>query len=498
MAPFLDKLQLVAHEPLTYVAFLALVGAWLWRAYFLRTKSYIDSQRNLPKRDQLSGLQLLVLGYPAKITKNHLTLLQRRYFLVAFIATLICIIILAGLITHYWSLPADEVRKHLGQIEGQNNKDAEKLSAIESEINKLAEQQAVFQTAFADYLRKAEKTSEPPPPSIELIQAKKNVETSLADVKEHVKEYSQAPSKPPLSHALSQIDKAEQVIRAADETLLNRVTLKNNFIQRYKDRATISTNALIDKVGGIHTPQTDGDIHIAGRADEVGLTFVAEIMNAKDEQQTIKMLKSVEGIPTPIALAGVWRIWFESGGASVSVQGEPMTPAGTTNPAHVFEIHPVTSIDNNILSGSIRPIVGFTNKDAQAAFLRFENALCKIARTSTTTTLECPLIGFNYPEFILEVNSAAQEIEDGWLLPANVYTLDNKLLARTRRMVFVKGTAAGEKVNGLRPGNRLHVLGMPRVNFAEVENKANNANGEVSINLPYEMVIVGIFGEGTI
>ena len=59
------------------------------------------------------------------------------------------------------------------------------------------------------------------------------------------------------------------------------ITLKNDFIEQFKDQATISVSYTVDKAHRHpNPPKNDGDLHAAGRADEVGLPIVAEIMNA--------------------------------------------------------------------------------------------------------------------------------------------------------------------------------------------------------------------------
>jgi hypothetical protein len=219
MQLFLEKLQLVAHEPLTYVAFLVLVGAWLWRAYFLRTKDYIASLKTLPERDQLSGLQLLALGYPQKVTANQLKLLQQRYFLIAFVATLVCVIILAGLTIHYWSLPADEVKKRLGHIEEQGNKAADLLMSIDEKMKGLDEQKALLQEFLALYEEKAKGTPEAPAPPAEISQAKDRVQAELESVKKQLAEYVRLYGELPRPQIQAQLGQAEQAVRDAEELL---------------------------------------------------------------------------------------------------------------------------------------------------------------------------------------------------------------------------------------------------------------------------------------
>src|SRR5438309_1833140 len=101
-------------------------------------------------------------------------------------------------------------------------------------------------------------------------------------------------------------------------------------------------------------------------------------MNAKDQQKAIEAFRTAEASSTLIALGGVWRIWFLHGGGSHYVQGDPMSRAESSNPNHVFEIHPVTSVGTMTVLNSLRPIDGFQPKDAQEAFSRFESLPCKI------------------------------------------------------------------------------------------------------------------------
>src|SRR5262249_11405646 len=115
------------------------------------------------------------------------------------------------------------------------------------------------------------------------------------------------------------------------------ITLKNDFIEKYKLRATIETKFTVDAVGKIHPPKEDGDLHFAGRADEVKLAMVAEIMNAKDEKDAVAAVKKAEG-KEPIKVAGAWRIWCEHAGGGSHTQGKELKKFTTSNPDHVFEI----------------------------------------------------------------------------------------------------------------------------------------------------------------
>src|SRR5438046_4617451 len=74
------------------------------------------------------------------------------------------------------------------------------------------------------------------------------------------------------------------------------ITLKNEFIEQFKNTATISVSFVVDKAHVRPNPATkDGDLHVAGRADEVGLAIVAEIMNAASQKTAVDAIHAAEG-----------------------------------------------------------------------------------------------------------------------------------------------------------------------------------------------------------
>ena len=74
------------------------------------------------------------------------------------------------------------------------------------------------------------------------------------------------------------------------------ITLKNDFIERYKHRATIEVDFLIVHAKARpNSPSKDGDLHVAGLADEIGLAVVAEIMNARDQREARDLVKEFDG-----------------------------------------------------------------------------------------------------------------------------------------------------------------------------------------------------------
>ncbi len=284
------------------------------------------------------------------------------------------------------------------------------------------------------------------------------------------------------------------------------ITLKNDFIEQMKDRATVSATYTVDKAH-VHPnpPPKDGDMHIAGRAPEVGLPIVAEIMNAGFEKQSVDLIHGVEGTGNTVNMVGAWRIWTEHGGNSTQVQGAPLSAFTTTNPPHVFEIHPIVSLNNTSLAKSFRPIVplkpkdpGFKPKDAHDAFRAYENIRSHISATQSTTTIVTSMGGYNYVEFVLELNETPVKLEDGHAAEAQVLTVDGQLLVHNRRMVFVQDTPPDKAVRSLGVGKQLHVLGVPRIDLKLVSWRTRNAQERPEVlawNLPYEIVVVGVYSK---
>jgi hypothetical protein len=278
------------------------------------------------------------------------------------------------------------------------------------------------------------------------------------------------------------------------------ITLKNDFIEQYKDRATISASFIVDKAHQHpNPPEKDGDLHAAGRADEVGLPMVAEIMNAASQTAAVDAIHSVEGTGSPISLTGVWRIWCEHGGDSKQVQGEELQPFDTTNPPHVFQIHPITDFNSTSILGSLHPIdKRFKTKDAETSFVKYESLKSHITLNGDTTTITTTMAGYNYVEFVAVPlqNEHQATFTDGTGVLATFYDLDGRLLVHKRRIVFVKDSPEEKALKSLKPGEGMHVVGVPRVSLKLLSYRIqHHSENEEMLDwaLPYEIVIVGFY-----
>jgi hypothetical protein len=225
-------------------------------------------------------------------------------------------------------------------------------------------------------------------------------------------------------------------------------------------------------------------------------------MNAAEVANAVSVVHQVEGTQTQIPLSGAWRIWCEHGGNSRQVQGEHLDPFNTTNPAHVFEIHPITKLKGIDLLPTLHKIEGYTTKDADTAFQKYESLACEITVGDSDTTILTQMAGYNYVEFAARLKYGAkdmQEVEDGRLQMAEVCDLEGEPLVRKVRLVFVKGSDPEVQTKNAQ-GKLVHLLGIPRIDLALVSWRANEAkrpHGNKDVlkwALPYEVIAVGFYG----
>jgi len=277
----------------------------------------------------------------------------------------------------------------------------------------------------------------------------------------------------------------------------NTVVLKRAFVEKYKDRATIDVGLVVDHAHKTpNAPVKDGDLHVAGRAPkEVGLPMVAEVMNAAQsgEAPTVADIHRVEGRGVQVPVTGAWRLWFEHP-ARQQIQFAAVPVAANTNPAHSFEIHPITQFDGKDVTGSFVPVAGSKPYDAQTAFGEYEKLMATVSATASAISISASKANYNYTEFDMTLEGKPKELGDGgYAVLADVDGEGDESAAYGIRMIFVPGTPPLQQLlaKNLRQGDRMHVIGIPRVNLNAISTAVQASEGQPVIGkLPYEMIIV--------
>ena len=285
------------------------------------------------------------------------------------------------------------------------------------------------------------------------------------------------------------------------------VALTKGFVKKYKDKATIPTTFEVDKHHNTPNPigggSDDGDVHIAGRDTVVKLPMVAEIINGKRESDTFNFLKQMSAGQS-VPMVGVWRLWFEHPGSEDQVQGDPVALPADTNPDHIFEFHPVAKFANFDCLDSFVPIADQSNEfrgyPADKAFGSYEQRPGSITATDNAIMIMSNQARYNYAEFEMRLTGKPKEVADGYIVLANVFNAGappsaDPLTEQPRRMIFVKGSPPADKIATMVKGDKLHVLGIPRVNLNEVYAIVSGFQGHDEYSaggLPYEMIIVAL------
>ncbi|HEV8613727.1 MAG TPA: hypothetical protein VGQ73_09450 [Gemmatimonadales bacterium] len=278
------------------------------------------------------------------------------------------------------------------------------------------------------------------------------------------------------------------------------VTIDRAFLEAYRNRVTIAATFTVDDAMRSPNPGfLDGDLHLAGRAPEIGLRLVAEIMNASSESLAVARVNQAESTRAPLQLTGVWRLWPEHA-IGPEEQGERVPQLSDPNPDHIFELHPVIEVAGINLLRTLRPVEDYHPGSAKKTFGIYEGADCTLKVTPTTVAFITSTWLYNDVHFLMQLSDGPQLVADGGrFVTASALDLDGNLLVDSLRMVLVKDSPPERAVRALKPGARLEVWGLPRVSFAEISRRIGAAPtnpAELKGKLPYEIIVLGMYQEG--
>lgn len=283
------------------------------------------------------------------------------------------------------------------------------------------------------------------------------------------------------------------------------ITLRKSFIDSFKNKISISSDYMVF-YSHPHANDEDGDIHFSGYDKKIGLPAVAEIMNGDDEHEALDTILAYEGKGKPkhtIQITGVWRLWAEHirNGDKYS-QGMGYKSVTSTGPDHVFEIHPVLTVKDLDLVGSLREIEleGFQEIEPQKAFKHYISRECTLTSNVKKINIQTGGAKFNYSQFWIRLLTTEKfKVDDGLFVYCDVYDSKSnaenaampKRLAHFIRMAFPKGSEAFEAVKDLNENDILHVVGIPRISLVDISSRVKQKK-DLTKPLPVEMIVVGL------
>jgi hypothetical protein len=274
------------------------------------------------------------------------------------------------------------------------------------------------------------------------------------------------------------------------------LVLSKSFVKELKEHAVLTSDLKVLKVTPEYGVQDDGDIHVYGQDTVIGLNVVAEVMNAGEEAQKAagKLFKNASKEDEVLRVQGVWRIWCEHGRKGIHKQGVTKSPEDLD---HVFELHPVTHVDNIDLTGSFitnEEVNSYT--EASKAFRHYNKLKCKLKVSSDSIYITLTKSLFNYAKFMIDVPAKVEEHGDfiSWYGDVRDST-GTKLPGYDVRMIAVKGTRCYTELLGASKEKMITVIAEPRLNLELISMLANaqqKPSEYISYDLPYEMVITAI------
>jgi uncharacterized protein (UPF0212 family) len=287
------------------------------------------------------------------------------------------------------------------------------------------------------------------------------------------------------------------------------LTLKKSFIDSIKDKITLTLDYTLDKANDknldlysnfhtgknppVNNSKKSKDLIIAGRNQYVGLTIVARVFNAKTDLNAVDIINQNKG--SIINVTGVWRLWCDYLGNDEFFQGKVNEEPNDYNPPHVFELTPVLKINDKNLLGFNDEINVHRIFSAETAFDRFSSAKCNIKINDSMITLVTQGLGYDFIDFVLQLNDLPKIKKDGRIVFGNVYSKEGDLLYSNLRMIFIKDSEPEKTVSELAKGDKLRVLGIPRINLNEIDSRINNSDTNKDLlneNLPFEMIIISV------
>lgn len=287
---------------------------------------------------------------------------------------------------------------------------------------------------------------------------------------------------------------------AAAQAKNYQVRLKRAWVASVADRTSVAVTMEVRHAhkhpNSIDKSGDDGDLHFSGVSPGVGLPFVAEVVNAAGPsvQAAVSLVQAKEQSGDGLRLTGAWRFWFEHPATKQTQGGQNVFFPDHTNPDHSFEIHPASRLDQLDLGESFIPILGYTAYTADVAFGYFDKVEVTIKASQSGISIRSQKLKYNYVEFEIELTQAPKQVADGFIALAKVLNdSDEEVADGPRRMIFVGGTVAEQKIQGAAAGDRFRVLGIPRINLNAVLALAKkNGTAQFDAQLPYEMIVVGV------
>jgi len=298
-------------------------------------------------------------------------------------------------------------------------------------------------------------------------------------------------------------------VAAATAECQIEMSFTKSFINSIKDKITITIDYNLDNANdknvetcsslntgkgqSVRYSKKEKDLILSGRNEYIGFPIVTRIFNAKYDWKAIDLISKNKG--KKINVTGVWRIWCDYFGNEIFKQTLTNERAKEYNPEHVFEMTPALRVNDINLDGYNEEISAQKITEAETAFEKYSNMKTQINIADSIVTLSLHGLDGNFVDFFITITGTQEVKNDGRVLLCNVYDKVDKLLYKNLRTIFMKDTEAEKTVRNLRKGEKLRVLGIPRIGLNEIYDRIKISEIDTNVlsgSLPIEMVIISL------
>lgn len=292
--------------------------------------------------------------------------------------------------------------------------------------------------------------------------------------------------------------------------------MKKEFLEAQKERLLVDTSFIVTKTTSIHgifngkgtRGVKDSDMHVLGLAPDIGLSVVAEVVNASRRkplgiEDAVKALQTKSddfgnGPGAPFPMTGVLRIWPEhASGLHLQKPGATLEPMNTKDQNHLVEIHPITTFENFDLTSTCTMITGFVPHKASVAIPSFKKVSTNIKVTKDYVTVVFPgSLKYNYFSVFFKTQYNPEKLKgaDGYCLVASIYDENGTLQHRTLKLVWGLDWPVAKQLAHLKQGQLLVMprLSLPLVDWRIRTNEEHPELGVLDWRMPYELVVLGV------
>src|SRR5437899_3902483 len=187
------------------------------------------------------------------------------------------------------------------------------------------------------------------------------------------------------------------------------IRLKKAWVKTYADRTSVDVSMDVRRshhhANQVGRSGDDGDMRFWGVASDIGLPFVAEVVNAglPGQQAAAATIIQHEGSNGVLAITGAWRLWLEHPSQLQTQGGSNGVSADNTYPDHSFEIHPASRVGQHDLGGSFIPIAGYSSYKADTAFRYFDGSKVTIKASRSGISIRSKKLKYNYVVFRIDL-----------------------------------------------------------------------------------------------